>query len=147
MSLPGDIERAAEAAVPGLRGARLAFYVAIVLAGLLLAGLVWWAVFIRPAMLAADAAQGKVDGKLGTAAASIAAEAIPQINDANRQKVDVDIHVQKDQADVRSAPDAGTEIRGVSDAVLRSVCLHNEAAADSACLALHEDPAVVGPAR
>lgn len=132
--------------IPQARTARwIAYAIAIGIAALLLGLLFWW-IFIHPRQLAHDAAQGKVDATLGTAAATIATEAIPQINDATRQKVEVDVRVQKDQADVRAAPDAGVEIRGVSDAVRRADCMYDDVARDPACQSLHEDPAGLRPA-
>ncbi|MDH7973676.1 hypothetical protein QH494_15905 [Sphingomonas sp. AR_OL41] len=142
----GVAEQAVEVAVPAARGAKVAVYaIGGLIVAILLAFAFWW-FFIHPGQLRQAAAQGKVDGKLGTAAATITTEAIPQINDATRQKVEVDVQVQKGQIDVRAAPDAGTNIRGVSDGVLRNLCVQRAYAADRACLALHEDPAVVGPA-
>jgi hypothetical protein len=130
--------------VPAARGAKwIAYAILGLVAALAIGFLIWW-FFIHPRQLAQQAGQAKVDAKLGTATGNIATEAIPQINDATRQKVDVDISVQKGQIDVRAAPDAGTNIRGVSDGVLRNLCVQPAYAADPACVAVHEDPAGVG---
>lgn len=132
--------------VPAARGAKwIAYAILAVIAAIVAGSLIWW-FFIHPRQLVQQAGQAKVDAKLGTATGTIATEAIPQINDATRQKVDVDISVQKGQIDVRAAPDAGTNIRGVSDGVLRDLCMQPAYAADPACVAVHEDPAGVGPA-
>lgn len=133
--------------VPAARSARWIAYAIAIGVGALLLGLVFWWFFIHPQQLAREAGQAKVDATLGTAAGDIATRAIPQINEATRQKVEVDVRIQKDQADVRKAPDAGVEIRGVSDAVRRANCLYDLNAADPACQSVHEDPAGIGPAR
>jgi hypothetical protein len=142
----GDAEGLVEVAVPAARGWKIAIYAAgaLILAGLL-AFIIWW-VFIHPGQQRQAVAQAQANGKLATSSADITAAAIPQINDATRQKVEVDVQVQKGQIDVRTAPDAGTNIRGVSDGVLRNLCVQRAYATDPACLPLHEDPAGVGPA-
>lgn len=132
--------------VPAARGARWIGYAIAIAVAALLIGLIFWWFFIHPQQLARDAGQAKVDASLGTAAGAIATKAIPQINDATRQKVEVDVRIQKDQADVRAAPDADTEIRGVSDAVRRADCMYDFVARDPACQPVHEDPAGLGPA-
>lgn len=144
------IEEAADIAaelVPAARTSRALAYAIAAVAAVAIAGAIFWWFFIHPRQLAADAAQSKVDGVLGTAAANIAAEAIPQINEAARQKAAIDDLVLKGEADVRAASDAGTSIGGVSDAVRRSDCVSGAYPDDPACLALHEDPAGLGPAR
>lgn len=141
-----DAERVVAMAVPAARGAKWLGNAILGAVAALAAGFLLWWFFIHPRQLAAQAGQARVDAKLGTASGNIATAAIPQINDAARQKVAVDISVQKGQIDVRAAPDAGTTIRGVSDGVLRNLCVQRAYATDPACLALHEDPAGVGAA-
>jgi hypothetical protein len=142
----GGAERVVETIVPTARGYRVAVQIvlALIAAGAV-AFIIWW-MFVHPRELKQQLGQAKVDGALGAATGNITAAAIPQINDATRQKVEVDVQVQKGQIDVRAAPDAGTNIRGVSDGVLRNLCVQRAYAADPACLPLHEDPAGVGPA-
>jgi hypothetical protein len=139
-------EGALEVAVPGLRSAKVAIYAigGLIVAGLL--GFAFWWFFIHPRQLAQQAGQAKVDARLGTAKGDIATRAIPQINDAARQKVEVDVQVSKGTIDVRTASDAHVGVGGVSDAARRNICLYDLYAADPACIALHEDPAGVGPA-
>lgn len=141
-----DAEGVVAMVVPAARGARWIGYAILASVATLAAGLLIWWFFIHPRQLARQAGQAKVDATLGTATGNITTGAIPQINDAARQKVAVDISVQKGQIDVRAAPDAGTTIRGVSDGVLRNLCVQRAYAADPACVALHEDPAGVGAA-
>ena len=147
MKLVDDLERVAETAVPALRGGRIGLWIAgCVLAALAIAFAVWW-VFIHPGEMAANVGQANVDAGLGKATGTIATEAIPQINEANRQKVEVDVRVQKGMIDVRSAPDAAVKVGGVSDALRRNLCLHEDLyAADPDCIALHQDPTRVGAA-
>ncbi|MFM9829720.1 MAG: hypothetical protein ACKVOB_13425 [Sphingomonas sp.] len=134
--------RAAETAAPALKLGRLAMYAITVVVGL---GLIWVAVdwlIMRPIRANSQAAQSKVDATLGAATGKIATDAIPQINEANRQKVEVDVLIQKGQIDVRSQADAGASLNGVSDAVLRSVCLLDRApGADGTEQPVHVDPA------
>ncbi len=134
--------RAAETAAPALKLGRWAMYAITALVAL---GLVWVAVdwlIMRPIRANGQAAQSKVDATLGTATGKIATDAIPQINEAARQKVEVEVRVQKGQIDVRSQADAGASLNGVSDAVLRSVCLLDRApVADGAEQPVHVDPA------
>jgi len=140
----GNAEAIVATVVPQARTAKWIGYAILGLIATAVAGfLIWW-FFLHPRQLAQQAGQARVDAKLGTATGTIATEAIPQINAATRQKVDVDISVQKGQIDVRAAPDAGTSIRGVSDGVLRNLCVQPAYATDPACVAMHEDPAGVG---
>ncbi len=133
-------------AIPAARSRR---WLAYLIAGLIAAALVallWWWFFVRPAHQAQQAAQSKVDATMGNAAADIATKAIPTINDATRQKVEVDVQVQKGQIDVRAAPDARVQVSGVSAAVRRNACMLEIYAADPTCVAMHEDTAGVGAA-
>lgn len=117
------VGRGAETAASALKLGRWTMYAITALVAL---GLIWVAVdwlIMRPIRANSQAAQSKVDATLGTATGKIATDAIPQINEAARQKVEVDIRIQKGQIDVRSQADAGASLTGVSDAVLRSVCL------------------------
>lgn len=95
-------------------------FVAALLALALLALAAWWIVG-RPIAASQQAAQAKVDAKLGTAAGAAAVQAIPQITEAQRQRVEVDVRVQKGTIDVRQAEGAGNDARAVSDAVLRAL--------------------------
>ena len=106
----------------------------------------WW-IFVRPVTAHREAAQAKTDAKLDRTTADIATQAIPIVNDAARQRVEVDVHVSKGTADVRAAPDASVEVRGVSDALRRNLCLSGAYAADPACQPVRQDPAGVGTAR
>jgi len=136
--------RAAETAAPSLKVGRWTINAINAIVAL---GLIWVAVdwlIMRPIRADSQAAQSKVDGTLGTATGKIATDAIPQINDAARQKVEVEVRVQKGQIDVRSQADAGASLTGVSDAVLRSVCLldvQRAPGADGTEQPVHVDPA------
>ena len=142
MTVGTRIRDAVETAVPALKGARWGVYAIggfIALCGLLAA--IWWVV-IRPVTSEQKAAQAGVNAKLGTATGQIAVDAIPQINEATRQKVEVQVRVQKGIIDVRQQPDASTSIAGVSDAVLRAVCLPDDAPdAHRTEQPVHVDPA------
>lgn len=108
---------------------------AIVLAAL------WWVV-LRPIEAQREAGQAKVDAKLGKAAGDVAISAIPQIREAERQKLEIDVKVQKGIIDVRQAPGAGVEARGVSDALLRNLCLlDRKAEPERTEQPVHVDPA------
>lgn len=148
MNLGAEIRTVAETAVPELRTARwIAYGVGALVVVALIAGGFWWA-FLRPIEDRTKAEQAKVDATTGTAAAAIAAATIPQLQEATRQKVDVDVHVQRGTIDVRQAPDAGTAVAGVSAAVIRGNCmLPTLYHADSACQSLPADPDGLGPAR
>jgi len=145
----GDYLRTtAETAVPELRLARWGWRAAI--AALLLAGFgfgFWW-LFLRPIEQRTQAEQAKVTATLATAAGNAAAKVIPQIQEATRQKVVVDVQVQKGTIDVRQASDAGTAVAGVSAAVVRGNCmLPSLYLTDGACEPVHETPAELGAAR
>lgn len=138
-------ESAIERTVPQARLARVLAWVAVALVAIGVVAFALWWFFLRPVEARRAAAQAKVDAKLGQATGDVATQAIPVINDAGRQKVEVDVKVQKGTADVRAAPDAGIEVRGVSDALRRNLCLYGAYAADPACKPVHEDTPGVGP--
>jgi len=140
-------EKAIDRAVPQARFARIAAWAIVAIVAIGIVGFAMWWLFLRPIEAQRAAAQAKVDAQLGTATGAAATHAIPIITDAGRQKVEVDVKVSKGTADVRAAPDAGVEVRGVSDALRRNLCLYDVYAADHACQSLHEDPAGIGPAR
>lgn len=147
MNILSEAEQLAEDALPQVRAANWVFRVIF---GLAIAGAIgaafWWIV-IRPGEMAVKVGQSRVDASLGQATGDIATGAIPQINDATRQKVEVDVQVQKGQIDVRQAPDAGVAVHGVADALRRNLCLYDDLyRADPGCQPVHEDPAGVGPA-
>ncbi|MES1997487.1 MAG: hypothetical protein V4522_08265 [Pseudomonadota bacterium] len=142
-----EAEQLAEDALPQVRAANWVFRVIFALAVAGAIGAAFWWVAIRPGQMAAKVGQAKVDASLGQATGDIATAAIPQINDATRQKVEVDVQVQKGQIDVRQAPDAGVAVHGVADALRRNLCLYDDLyRADPGCQPVHEDPDGVGPA-
>lgn len=148
MTIGTDIEQVAEAALPQMRATGWVFRVIFGLAIAVAIGFACWWVFVRPAHLQQAAAQSKVDATMGNATADIATKALPVVNDATRQRVEVDVQVQKGTIDVRSQADAGTGIAGVSAAVLRANCLHDDLyGAERACEPVHEDPPGLGAAR
>ncbi len=148
MTIGSDIEQLAEVAVPQVRAASWVFRVIIAVAVVVAIGGAFWWVFVRPAHLQQSAAQSKVEATMGNAPGDIATKALPVVNEAARQRVEVDVQVQKGTIDVRSQPDAATGIAGVSAAVLRGNCVHDDLyGADSACEPVHEDSAGLGPAR
>ena len=147
MNMLSEAEQLAEDALPQVRAANWVFRVIFALAVAGAIGAAFWWVAIRPGQMAAKVGQAKVDASLGQATGDIATAAIPQINDATRQKVEVDVQVQKGQIDVRQAPDAGVAVHGVADALRRNLCLYDDLyRADPGCQPVHEDPAGVGPA-
>jgi hypothetical protein len=147
MNMLSEAEHLAEDALPQVRAARWVFRVIFGVAVAVAIGAAFWWILIRPGQMAVKVAQSKVDASLAQASGDIATGAIPQINDATRQKVEVDVQVQKGQIDVRSAPDAGVAVGGVSAALRRNLCLYDDLyRADPACQPVHEDPAGVGPA-
>jgi hypothetical protein len=147
MTIVTEAERLLETAAPQLRGVRWAVLALAALLIVLAIGVGFWWFFLRPAEMAVKVDQAKTDATLGRAAGDIATGAIPQINDAARQKVEVDVQLQKGQIDVRSAPDAGVAVGGVAAALRRNLCLYDDLyRADPGCQPLHEDPAGVGPA-
>lgn len=142
-----EIERVAETAVPQLRVARWAIVAIVAVLGAAALCVAFWWMFIRPGQMAVQVDQSKVDASLGQAVGTITTGAIPQINDAARQKVEVDIQVQKGQIDVRQAPDAGVAVHGVSDALRRNLCLYYDLyRADPDCQPVHQDSVGIGPA-
>ncbi|MDR6847192.1 MULTISPECIES: hypothetical protein [unclassified Sphingomonas] len=147
MNMLSEAEQLAEDALPQVRAANWVFRVIFALAVAGAIGAAFWWVAIRPGQMAAKVGQAKVDASLGQATGDIATAAIPQINDATRQKVEVDVQVQKGQIDVRQAPDAGVAVHGVADALRRNLCLYDDLyRADPGCQPVHEDPDGVGPA-
>ncbi len=111
------------------------------LAALAIVALAAWWIIGRPITAATQAAQAKVDAKLGQATGQAAVDAIPAITEAQRQRVAIDVQVQKGVIDVRQAPGAGTDARAVSDATLRALCLLERAPdAESATGAVLVDP-------
>jgi hypothetical protein len=140
-------ESAIARAVPAVRGARLIAWAVVALVAIAVIAFALWWLLLRPIEAQRAAAQAKVDGQLGKATGDVAVRALPVINDAARQRVEVDVKVQKGTADVRSAPDAGVEVRGVSDALRHNLCLYGAYATDPDCKPMHEDPAGVGAAR
>ncbi|MDA1813290.1 hypothetical protein PDK10_27055, partial [Bacillus cereus] len=105
MNMLSEAEQLAEDALPQVRAANWVFRVIFALAVAGAIGAAFWWVAIRPGQMAAKVGQAKVDASLGQATGDIATAAIPQLNDATRQKVEVDVQVQKGQIDVRQAPD------------------------------------------
>jgi 4-amino-4-deoxy-L-arabinose transferase-like glycosyltransferase len=143
MNMLSEAEQLAEDALPQVRAANWVFRVIFALAVAGAIGAAFWC----PGQMAAKVGQAKVDASLGQATGDIATAAIPQINDATRQKVEVDVQVQKGQIDVRQAPDAGVAVHGVADALRRNLCLYDDLyRADPGCQPVHEDPDGVGPA-
>ena len=147
MTIVTQVEQLAEDALPQVRAASWVFRVIFGVVVAVAIGAAFWWILIRPGQMAAKVGQAKVDASLGQATGDIATGAIPQINDAARQKVEVDVQVQKGQIDVRQAPDAGVAVHGVADALRRNLCLYDDLyRADPGCQPVHEDPAGVGPA-
>lgn len=83
------------------------------LAALAIVALAAWWIIGRPITAATQAAQAKVDAKLGQATGQAAVDAIPAITEAQRQRVAIDVQVQKGVIDVRQAPGAATDSRQV----------------------------------
>lgn len=147
MNMLSEAEQLAEHALPQVRVANWIFRVIFALAVAGAIGAAFWWIVIRPGQMAAKVGQSRVDASLGQATGDIATGAIPQINDAARQKVEVDVQIEKGQIDVRQAPDAGVAVHGVADALRRHLCLYDDLyRADPSCQPVHEDPAGVGPA-
>ncbi|MDX5984708.1 hypothetical protein [Sphingomonas echinoides] len=147
MTIVTQVEQLAEDALPQVRAANWVFRVIFGVVVAVAIGAAFWGILIRPGQMAVKVAQSKVDTSLAQASGDIATGAIPQINDAARQKVEVDVQVQKGQIDVRQAPDAGVAVHGVADALRRNLCLYDDLyRADPGCQPVHEDPAGVGPA-
>jgi hypothetical protein len=147
MSIVDDATAVVETAVPQMRAARWGLYVAGFLLTIGAVVLVVWWLVLRPIEVTRQAEQAKVDGKLGTAAGQVATQAIPAINEATRQKVQIDLSVQKGTIDVRQATDAATSVAGVSAAVVHGNCmLPSLYRADDACKSVPEDRDGIGPA-
>lgn len=138
------VESAVETAVPQLRGARVAVYAILAAIAIAVVGFAVWWIFIHPGQQAAKIGQAKVDATMATKATDLALDGQTRAQAGEAQKVTVDVRVQKGQIDVRQAPDAGTQIGGVSDRVRAYTCMWGEAAADPACVAVLADPGSVG---
>ena len=120
--------------------------IVFILLGLLILALCVGWFFIYPLFTKVEKAQAKVDTTLATASQKITTDILPQIDQGNKQKVQVDVVVHKGMEDVYQAPEAKDSAVGVSAAVQRNLCLLPSLyRAEPVCQSVREDSTGVGP--
>ncbi|MDB5687863.1 MAG: hypothetical protein JWR77_2452 [Rhizorhabdus sp.] len=147
MSAIDDAAAVAERAIPQARLAGLAVRGVLALIAVALIGFAIWWIFIHPAALKQQAAQGKADTAIQSGAAKAATDAIKITVDVQQHKAAIDATTGVNQHAILSAAGASAPVDpALLSALHDALCMREAYRAESDCAALHAAGGSVGAA-